>query len=111
MSSITRYRIVSYDEEIPKSLEGFRNWEFSSGGTTGEDFKVFAKLFKKEIKRQMPSDAKLVKYNGGHYYISGFICQNNRYIYFSTSDVRHFPGDWYKAVSYTHLTLPTICSV
>ena len=92
---ITRYQTVTYDEEVPKSLEGFRNWEFSSGGTTGQDFKIFARLFKKEIERQLPGDVQLLKFSAGHYYVSGFIYRNNRYVYFSISDVRHFPGGWY----------------
>ena len=34
-----------------------------------------------------------IKVSNGHYYFSGFATKNNQPIYFSISDVRHFPGD------------------
>ncbi len=38
--------------------------------------------------------AELVSFNKGHYYVSGFIKREEKYVYFSISDVRHFPGSW-----------------
>jgi hypothetical protein len=32
-----------------------------------------------------------IKFLNGHYYFSGFATKNNKIIYFSISDVRHFP--------------------
>ena len=91
---ITKYKIIEYEEEIPETLNGFRNWEFSTGGTTGADFKVFAKLFRKFIKENLPPGAVLKKFNVNHYYVSGFIERNNKYVYFSISDVRYFKNAW-----------------
>ena len=34
-----------------------------------------------------------IKFNQGHYYFSGFAEKNYKIIYFSISDVRHFPND------------------
>lgn len=94
MAIITRYETVSYKVEVPKRLQDFSNWEFSSGPTTGEDFKIFARLFKKFVEAKLPSGASLVNFNSGHYYLSGFVQKDGKFAYFSTSDVRHFPGAW-----------------
>jgi len=91
---IMRENVSYYEEEVPNSLNGFRNWEFSSGSTTGEDFKVFARKFKKFIKDHLPQKSELVSFLVGHYFISGFIQKDSKFVYFSISDVRHFPGQW-----------------
>ncbi len=94
MSKITRQVITSYEEEIPNTLEKFKSWVFSSGGTTGEDFKVFARAFRSYVKKNLPPNSILVSFNTGHYYISGFVKRGDKYVYFSISDVRHFSGSW-----------------
>ncbi|MBA7624555.1 hypothetical protein ES703_31964 [subsurface metagenome] len=91
---MVRQRIVSYEEEIPESLEKFKSWEFSTGGITGEDFKAFSRLFKKFIKGSIPANSELVGFSSGHYDVSGFVQRGNRFIYFSISDVRFFKNKW-----------------
>lgn len=95
---MTRYQTTSYEVEVPKTLNGFREWEFSSGGTTGPDFQVFAQLFKKQVAMSLPTGAKLANFSRGHYDASGFIEREGRFVFFSISDVRHFPGDWYSNI-------------
>lgn len=46
-------------------------------------FKDFAMLFKREVSK-MP-EARLAKFNVGHYELSGFLEHDGRYIYFSYS--------------------------
>ena len=92
---ITRARVTYYDEEVPSTLLGFKGWEFSSGSTKGEDFKRFARLFRNHIKKVIPVGSKLVEFNVGHYYISGFVEKNSKFVYFSISDVRFFPEEWH----------------
>ena len=94
---ITRQSIQTYEEEVPDTLNKYRNWEFSSGGIAGEDFRVFAKLFKKYVKSSLPAGATL-RFNLNHYCLSGFIGRESKFIYFSISDVRHFPGDWHNKI-------------
>jgi len=77
------------------NIKDWLDWEFSSGGTTGEDFKRFARDFRKSIKEKLPERAELVNWNNGHYYVSGFVKRENKYVYFSISDVRFFKDDWY----------------
>ena len=95
---ITRYKTESYEEEVPNTLEGFKDWKFSSGGTTGEDFNIFARLFKKHIQKNLPVGSNLVAFSKGHYYVSGFVERGDKFVYFSVPDVRFFPGEWYNNI-------------
>lgn len=95
---ITRERVEYYSEAVPETLAGFMAWEFTSGGTTGEDFKRFAGLFRAEIKRSLPDGAELITGKPGHYYLSGFIKRGDKFVYWSISDVRFFPGAWHKSI-------------
>ena len=47
----------------------------------------------KSIVRKALKEADFtdIKFSNGHYYFSGFATKNNKVIYFSISDVRHFP--------------------
>jgi len=91
---VLKTKVITYEEEVPTDLNEFRNWEFSSGGITGEDFGVFARIFKKFIKDNLPEESELIEFDRNHYYISGFIKRNDKFVYFSISDVRHFPNEW-----------------
>ena len=95
---MTKYKTIAYEVEIPEKLSEFRDWEFSTGITTGDDFKVFARLFRKEITRQLPERTRLVKYNASHYFINGFMERDGNYVYFYIPDVRHFPGEWHNNI-------------
>ena len=95
---MTRYRVIEEEVDVPKTLEGFKDWEFSSGGTTGEDFNTFARLFKKHIQKNLPEGFKLVAFSKGHYYVSGFVERGGKFVYFSVSDVRYFPGGWHNNI-------------
>jgi len=90
MVNVYRQRVI----EVPKTLHGFGSWEFTNGSTTGEDFKEFAKLFKKFVRTNLPPRSIIAAFNSEHYILSGFIQREDRFVYFSISDVRHFPGRW-----------------
>ena len=98
MHKMTRQRITEYEVEIPESLEGFINWEFSSGTTIGEDFSIFASKFRSYIKKNLPDNSELKNFNVSHYELFGFIHRNGKYVDFSISDVRHFPNEWYEDI-------------
>jgi len=57
--------------------------------------KLSQKAYSKEksIVRKALKEADFtdIKFLNGHYYFSGFATKNNKAIYFSISDVRHFP--------------------
>ena len=94
MSTITRENTTYTQTEVPQTLAGFKNWEFTSGPVIDEDFRVFARLFKKYITQHLPTGSQLVTFSRGHYEVSGFIQRQGKYVYFSVSDVRFFPGKW-----------------
>ena len=76
------------------------NFQSSSGLT--EQFSEFARDFKRYIKQQLYPNQYIAGWSRGHFYVSGFVrCiykQGDRFVYFSVSDVRHFPGDWWNHV-------------
>ena len=45
-------------------------------------------IVRKALKQ---ADFTDIKFSNGYYYFSGFATKNNKIIYFSISDVRHFP--------------------
>ena len=99
MTKIMRSETTYYEEEIPKTLAAFKHWGFSSGGTTGEDFKVFARKYKNHIQKQLKSvGLELTNFSSGHYIGSGFVTNGSKFVYFSYSDVRHFPNSWFNNI-------------
>ena len=84
-----------YKSELPKSLQPFVNYIFSSGSYTGNDFEEFNKKFKKVIEKMLPNNYTLHSWNKGHYYCFAVIKDNKeRFIYLSVPDVRFFPNEW-----------------
>jgi len=69
-------------------LNGYENFPFQSSAGKTPQFLTFAKRVKNALKKNIPSNYKIADYNIGHFYVSGFIEHEGRYIYFSTSDVR-----------------------
>lgn len=96
---IVKQRVMTYEEEIPSSIEEFKDWTFSSGSYIGKDFKVFARVFKKYLKSIIPKEAEIVTYHINHYFISAFIKSNEKYVYISIPDVRYgIFGGWYEGI-------------
>ena len=58
-----------------------------------ESIKAYSK--QKSIVKKALRDANFedIKVSNGYYYFSGFAKKNNQTIYYSISDVRHFPED------------------
>lgn len=73
---------------MEKSLNLF-NKPFESSCSKTPQFKQFARVFRNDIKRAIPG--KLLSFNTGHFYCSGFFEDNRGQVYyFSISDVRFF---------------------
>jgi len=71
----------------------WRNHEFESSSSTTEEFKSFSRDIKKYLKEKMVG-YNLVNYNRGHFYFSAFFEKDEKFIYISSSDVRHFKDEW-----------------
>jgi hypothetical protein len=98
---ITRSIITYVEVDMPDTLEKFKDWQFTSGGDTGPDFFAFAKLFKAKIKGLLgktDKTMKIVRFDKGHYEIYGCIEKDGKFVYFNVSDVRFWPGAWYKLI-------------
>lgn len=82
-----------------RELEKYLDYEFSSGGYTGEDYKHFERLYIAYLKSIMKDNGwELAKVNKNHYQFSAFFLCKDRYIYFSISDVRFWSNEWYKQI-------------
>lgn len=60
----------------------------------GSEMSPEAKQFTKDLKRRLSLNAKnrnmeVVNFKEGHYYISGFIKKNDKYVYFTYNFPRH----------------------
>ena len=87
-------------EEIKKEgIDGWLGYEFESSSELTPEFVAFARDFRKAIVQNLPMDCDLVNWSRGHFYVFGFIRNcDGRFVYFSISDVRHFPDAWYNNI-------------
>jgi hypothetical protein len=83
-----------------KDLEKYLNYEFSSGCYIGEDYKQFQNKYVNYLKTICKqSNWELVNVGRNHYEFSCFIKNNeNKYVYFSISDVRFWKNEWYNHI-------------
>jgi hypothetical protein len=62
---------------------------FKSSNRKTDEFKAFCRTFRSELRKLLKPHAKEIKFNIGHFYISGFIQLNDdRIFYFNTGDLR-----------------------
>ena len=82
-----------------QELQKYLYYEFSSGTTTGEDYKTFERKYINYLKGICKQNNwEFVTANKNHYCFSAFLKVNGRYIHLSISDVRHFKNEWYKNI-------------
>lgn len=81
---------------IFSEIEKYRDYEFSSGCTVGEDYKTFQRKYRNAIKKMCDTYGwELVKFNKGHYEFSAYIRnEEGKYVYMAISDVRYNPNKW-----------------
>ena len=78
---------------MKESISMLENGFYSSSGLTPE-FAEFYRIFKSEFTRELKTiGATNIKFNRGHFYVSGFFTVNGQPYYFSLPDVR---GSEYK---------------
>lgn len=84
-----------YKSELPKTLQPFVGYRFSSGSYIGDDFKSFNTKYRNAIKKLLPNGYEIHEWNRRHYDCSAVIKDNNgRFIYMSIPDVRYWPNEW-----------------
>jgi len=72
------------------------NYPFESSTVLTEEFKGFSRAFKGDLNELTRDSFELVKFNRGHFYISGFLKnrETGGLVYFSIPDVRFFMNGW-----------------
>lgn len=69
------------------------------GGCTSPDYNEFQKKYKSYLKSVAKSvNGELVSFSPNHYCFSCFIKRNEKFMYLSISDVRHFKNNWHKFI-------------
>ena len=85
-------------EDLPKELQPWWDHEFSSGGTTGPDYKEFQAAYGRWLRKALKGYRVTVL--GNHYEFSAVVTKKgeggspDRFVYLSISDVRFFPREW-----------------
>ena len=80
-------------------LKKYLDYEFSSGCYTGEDYKSFERKYINYLKFIARENGwELVNLGKNHYEFSAFFKYNDKYVYFSISDVRFWQNDWYNNI-------------
>lgn len=94
-------QMYHYKSELPKSLQPFVDYLFSSGGYAGNDFKSFNIKFKNAIKKQLPEGFEIHEWIEGHYCCSAVIkTPSGNFIYISIGDVRFCINEWFENILY-----------
>ena len=84
-----------YKSELPKTLQPFVNYVFSSDIYIRNDFISFNAKYRNAIKKLLPNGYEIHEWIRGHYYCSAVIKDaEGRFIYMSIGDVRLFPNEW-----------------
>jgi hypothetical protein len=99
----TLKKLESYLSGIVSKIAGalksekWVNHEFESSSSKTPEFKQFARDFLSDIKK-LCEGYEIVNKNVGHFYVSGFLKKDDKFVYFSVSDVRHFPNEWFNHI-------------
>ncbi len=81
-------------------LEKYLNYEFSTGCYPGEDYKQFQNKYINYLRTLCRQNGwELVNVGRNHYEFTCFVKNNeNKYAYFSISDVRFWQNEWYNHI-------------
>lgn len=80
------------------SVKDYIGYRFSSGVTTGEDYRKFERTCRTSLTRMCkPYGINLHKFYKNHYSFDAVLERGGKFVYVSMSDVR-FWDDWYSHV-------------
>lgn len=81
-------------------LRSYLGYGFSSGVETGEDYKSFQNKYIRYLRKLCGKNGwELARVGRNHYEFSAFIRNaENKFVYFSISDVQFFPDEWYNGM-------------
>ena len=88
-----------FEKLANKLISDYQGFHFSSGGTTGDDYKKFQTKSRNVLKAAAAAiDAELISFSKSHYEYSAFVERDGKFAYVSISDVRHFQDQWINRV-------------
>ena len=80
-------------------MKKYLNYEFSSSGYTGDDYKSFERKYINYLKSLAKENGwELVNVGKNHYEFSAFFKYRDKYVYLSISDVRFWQNEWYNHI-------------
>jgi len=81
-------------------MKNWLNVTFASSCYKTDQFKAFSRNFRSYVKKLTKDNFEIINFSVGHFDVSGFLKnkENNKLVYFSVSDVRFFPNEWYNHV-------------
>lgn len=80
---------------LRNGMEVWLGFKFESSCGLTREFAAFNRDFRSWVKKNLSEGARLVSWNRGHFYCSGFIERAGKFVYFSCSDVRSFRDEWH----------------
>ena len=79
---------------LKRDKNNWKNHTFSTGSSTGSDYKAFEKDSKNDLENMAKENGLcLHSFNKNHYCFSAVLSDGNNYVYVSQSDVRFFDID------------------
>ena len=81
-------------------IKKWLNYSFESSSVLTTEFSKFNRDIKSFVKNETKDTFELVSWSRGHFGFSGFLrnLESNKFVYFSASDVRHFPDSWFSTL-------------
>jgi len=82
-----------------KDISDWVGYRFASSSGLTKEFAAFFRDMRKYLKTQL-NEVFVYEVHRGHFEVSGFAQnkQTGKWAYFSMSDIRYFPDEWYKRV-------------
>jgi len=98
-----KLQLLEKQKTAVSNKNGIERWlgnNFESSCSLTPEFASFIKDFKKAVIDSTKPDFELVGWSKGHFEVSGFLKNvgNGKLVYFSISDVRYWPDEWYNNI-------------
>ncbi len=77
------------------NLDEYIDYNFYSSTTRTPEYISFERKYRNYIKKHLPENYSIHKFNNNHFEFSCVIKTNNeKFLYMSIPDVRYFPNEW-----------------
>lgn len=94
------------DNKLKEFIRQWSNYEFSTGGMTGDDYLKFQAGFRRVLAGiAKQAGYQIHQFNKNHYCCPAVLkqTQTGAFAYLSISDVRFWPNQWYTSILYRQM--------